>query len=104
MYDACVGEVWTESGFILYLFQGWGVGSRVLLEQVQHNFSFRSKFIVLFPCGLLVDNNTFSIMCVFKSLTGYTDCGGYVMKNDSACIHIKVNNHTVSDRSVFIHG
>jgi len=51
-------EVWTEGGFTLALFQGWGVGSEVLLEQVQLNFSFRNKFIIL-PCGLPVDNNTF---------------------------------------------
>jgi len=43
----------------LTLFQGWGVGSEVLLDQVQINFSFRNKFIIL-PCGLLVDNNAFS--------------------------------------------
>ena len=49
------------------------MGSKVLLEQLQLNFSFRNKFIILLPCGLLVDNNTFSKMCVFKSLTGYTD-------------------------------
>jgi len=45
------------------------VGSEVLLEQVQHNFSFRNKFINLLLCGLLVDNNTFSKMCVFKLVT-----------------------------------
>ena len=42
------------------------MGSEVLLEQVQLNFSFQNKFIILFPCGLLVNNNTFSKMCVFK--------------------------------------
>ena len=52
------GGIWTEGGFILALFQEWDVGSEVLLEQVQHNFSFQNKFIIL-PCGLLVDNNTF---------------------------------------------
>ena len=35
------------------------MGSEVLLEQVQLNFSFRNKFIILPPCGLLVDNKTF---------------------------------------------
>ena len=65
----CVGEVWTEGGFTLALFQGWGVGSEVLLEQVQLNFSSLNKFTILLPCGLLVDN-TFSKMSVFKSLTG----------------------------------
>jgi hypothetical protein len=73
MYEACAGEVWTEGGFTLTLFQGWGVGSEVLLEQVQLNFSCRNKFIILLLCGLLVDNNTILKMCVFKHLTGYTD-------------------------------
>ena len=56
--------------------QGWGGGSEVLLEQVQLNFSFPNKFIIILPCGLLVDNNTFSKMRIFKSLTSYTDDGG----------------------------
>jgi hypothetical protein len=50
----------------------------------------------------LVDNNTFLKMCVFKSLTGYTDYGAYVVKRDSAYIHIRVNEHTVAGRSVFV--
>ena len=62
------GEVWTEGGFTLALFQGWRVGSEVLLKQVQLNFSFRNKFIILLPCGLLADKNTFSKMCVFINL------------------------------------
>ena len=48
-----------KGGFTLALFQGWGVGSEVLLGQVQVNFSFRNKFIILLPYGHLVDNNTF---------------------------------------------
>jgi hypothetical protein len=59
-YDACAGEVWTEGGFTLALFQGGVWGCEVLLEQVQLNFSFRNKFIILLPCGLLAGNNTFS--------------------------------------------
>jgi len=74
------------------------VGSEVLLEQVQLNFSFRNKFIILLPCGLLVDNNTFSKMCVFKSLSGYTDYSGYVVKRDLAYTHIRVNDHIVAGR------
>ena len=42
-------------------FRGGGVGSEVLLEQVQLSFSFRNKFIIVLPCGL-VDNYTFSKM------------------------------------------
>jgi hypothetical protein len=79
-YDACAGEVWTVGGFTLALFQGWTVGSEVLLKQVQLNFSFQNKFIIL-PCGRPVDNNTFSKMCVFKSRTGYTGYGGYENRN-----------------------
>ena len=56
-------EVGTEGGFTLALFQGWGVGSEVLLEEVQLNFSFQNKFFILLPCGLLVDNNT-----IFKNV------------------------------------
>jgi hypothetical protein len=78
--------------------------SEVLLEQVQLNLSFRNKFIILCPCGLLVDNNTFLKMCVFKSLTGYNDYGVYVVNRDTAYTHIRVNDHIVSDRSVFVHG
>jgi hypothetical protein len=55
----CAEEVRTEGGFTLALFKRWGVGNEVLLEQVQLNFSFRNKFIILLPCGHLVDNNTF---------------------------------------------
>jgi hypothetical protein len=58
-----------------------GGGGEVLLEQVQLNFSFRNKFTNFLPCGLLVDNNTSSKMFVFKSLTGYTVCGGYENSN-----------------------
>ena len=54
-----------------------GYGGEVLLEQMQINFSFVRKFIILLPRGLLVDNNTFSKMYFSKSLTGYTGEGGY---------------------------
>jgi hypothetical protein len=52
-------------------------------------------------------------MCLFKSLTGYTDYGGYVVKRDSAYTHIRVNDHAIAGSqfspmnnalpSVFIH-
>jgi hypothetical protein len=63
------------------LVSGMGLVSEVLLEQVRLNFSFRKKFTILLPCGRLVDNNTFSKMCVFRSLTGCTDYGGYENQN-----------------------
>jgi hypothetical protein len=62
-----LGGIWTEGGFTLALFQGRGGGSEALLEQVQVNCSFRKKFIILLQFVLLVDNNTFLKMCVFKS-------------------------------------
>jgi len=68
------------------IFVSWGI--TVLLEQVQLNFSFRNKFTIL-PCGCLVDNNTFSKMCVFKSLTGFTDYGGYENQNAHFLIIMK---------------
>jgi hypothetical protein len=64
-----LGEVWTEGGFTLALFQGWGMWSEELLEQAHLNFSFLNKFITLLSCGHPVDNNTFSKICVFKSLS-----------------------------------
>jgi len=57
------------------------MGNEELLKQVQLNFSFRNKFITLFPCGYPVDNNIFSKICVFKILTGYDDYGGYENRN-----------------------
>jgi hypothetical protein len=79
------------------------MGSEELLEQVQLNFSFRNKFIILLPYSLLVKNNTFSKMCFFKSFTGFIDYGGYVVKRDSAYTHLWVNGHIVASRSVFVH-
>ena len=55
----CLGGIWTEGRFTLTLFQGWGGGSEVLLEQVQLNFSCRNKFVIVLSCGLLVGSNTF---------------------------------------------
>ena len=82
-------EVWTEGGFTLSLFQEWGVGIEVLLEKVQLNFSFRNKFVIVLLCGLLADNDTFSKMWVFKSLTGYTDFGGYETRNEHFFVIMK---------------
>ena len=44
------------------------MGSEELLEKVQLKFSFRNMFIILHPCGLLVDNNTFSKCAILKFL------------------------------------
>jgi len=43
-------------------------------------------------------------MCVFKSLTGCIDYGGYVVKRDSAYSYIRVIDHIVAVRSVLVHG
>ena len=73
-----LGELWTGGGFTLALFQGWGVGSEVLLVQVRHDFSFRNKFLIVIGSDsrggkcLLRGTNwflTYSRLClVFKSL------------------------------------
>jgi hypothetical protein len=86
VWYVCLGGVWIEGGFARNSFQGWGVGNEVLLEQVQLNFSFQNKYIIVLPCGLLVENNTFSKIWIFKSFTGYTDGGGY--ENRNVCILI----------------
>jgi hypothetical protein len=67
------------------------MGSEELLEETQLNFSFRKKFITLLPCGHPVDNNTFSKIYVFKSLTAYIDYGGYENRNAHFKIIIKSN-------------
>jgi hypothetical protein len=72
------------------------MGSEKLLEQVQLNFSLRNKFITLLPCGRLVDNNTFSKICVFKSPTGYTDYSGYENRN----AHFKIIMKSKGNKSL----
>jgi hypothetical protein len=48
-----------------------------------------SKHVVVIPCGLLVNNNMFLSMYIIKSLTGYTDDGGYENRNAYLVIIIK---------------
>ena len=57
----------------------WGV--KYCWNRCSSNFSFRNNFIIFLPCGLLVDNNSFSKICVSKSLTGYTGDGGFENRN-----------------------
>ena len=75
------GDIWIEGGFIRALFQRWDRGVKYCWNRCSSNFSFRNKFIIVLPCGLLVDNNTFSKIWVFKSRTGYTVDGGYGNRN-----------------------
>ena len=63
----CLGGIRTEVGFTVVLFHGWGGGVKYCWNRCC-NFSFRNKFIIVLPCCLLVDNNTFSKMCVLKVL------------------------------------
>ena len=76
-YDGCAWKVsgWTEAGFPLVVFRGRG--GEYCWNRRSSNFSFRKKFVIVLPCCLLVENNTFSEMCIFKSLTSYTDDGCY---------------------------
>jgi hypothetical protein len=76
-YDACAGEVWTEGGFTLALFQQWVWGGKYCCTRCNSILAFESS---QFFRGRLGDN-TFSKMCVFKSLIGYTDYGGYENQN-----------------------
>jgi hypothetical protein len=65
-----------------------GVGGvKYCWTRCSSNFSFRKKFVI----GLLIDNNTFFFkkMCDFKSLSGYTDGGGYENRNAYFLIIIK---------------
>jgi hypothetical protein len=94
-YEACAGEVWNEGGFTLALFEGWVVGSKVLLEQVQLNFNFRNKFTILLPCGRLVDNNTFLKMCVLKVLLA-TPVMARKQRRDSPCLVLVPFKHETS--------
>jgi hypothetical protein len=68
VYDECVGEFWTEGGFTLALFQVWIWSSEILLEKLQFYFSFRNKFIILLPSGILADNNIFSKMFYYMQV------------------------------------
>jgi hypothetical protein len=88
---------------LLPCFRGGVWGVKYCWNRCSSILAFET-FIILFLCDLLVDNSTFSKMCIFKNLTFYTDYGGYVVKRNSTYTHIKVNDHIVSDRSVFVHG
>jgi hypothetical protein len=52
------------------------VGVKYCRNRCRSNFTSPNKFVIVRPCGLLVDNNTFLKICVFKSLNCYTDDGG----------------------------
>jgi hypothetical protein len=78
-YDGCAWDVSGPRVVLLSPCFRWGWGSYVLFEQVHLNFSNRNKFIMVLPCGHQVD--TFSNVCDFKSLTGYTYDGGYETKS-----------------------
>ena len=59
-----------------YRDRGWfysclvsGLGQRGLKccwNNCNSNFSFPNEFIIVLPCGLLVANNTFLKLCIFK--------------------------------------
>jgi hypothetical protein len=82
VYDGCVWEV---SGPRLVLLSssfrdGLG-GVKNCWNRLSSDFGFRNKFIVVLLRGLPVDNNAFSKTCVFESLNGFTDDGGYENRN-----------------------
>ena len=47
-------------------FRGWVRGVKHWWNRCSSNFRFQNKFIIVLLCGLLVDNNTFLIMSIFK--------------------------------------
>ena len=73
----CWGGIWAESGFTVALFQGWGGGRVKYCWNRCGLTELRNKSIIVLICGLLVDNNRFSKLCIFKNLSGYTGDGGY---------------------------
>jgi len=84
-FYACV--ITFQLASTLVLFQGWGV--KYCWNRWSSNFSFRNKFVIVLPRCLLVDNNTFSEMCVFKSLAGYIDDGCYENRKAYVLITVK---------------
>jgi hypothetical protein len=56
----------------------WGGvgGVKYCWNRCSSNFSFRHKFIIVLPRSVLAEYNTFPKMCIFKSLTPYTEDGG----------------------------
>ena len=90
MYDGCALEV---SGLRVVLlssgFRGGVRGVKHCWNGCSSNFCFQNEFIIVLPCGLLVDNNTFIKTRVFKSLTGYIDVGDYENRNAYVLITIK---------------
>ena len=86
------GCAWEVSGLrvvlLLPCFRGGVGGVKYCWNRCRSNFSVWNKFIIVPPCGLLVDNKTFSKLCVFRSLTGYIDGGGYENRNANAVIII----------------
>ena len=85
--------IWTEGGFTFPLLQGRVGGVKYCWNRCSSNSSFRNKFNIVLPCCLLVDNNTLSKMCVFKSRTGYTDDDGY--ENRNACVVIIIKSKSM---------
>jgi hypothetical protein len=64
--------------YTLALFQGWDGGNEVRFNTCSFNFSFPNKFVLVLPCGLLVEYvQILKNVCFLKCLTGYPDYCGY---------------------------
>jgi hypothetical protein len=82
--------------FYSTLFSGTGrEGVKYCWNRCSCNFSFQNKFIIVFPRGHQVENNTFSKVCIFKSLPGYTYDGGYKAKSVCCNNNITCNGELV---------
>jgi hypothetical protein len=53
---------------LLPCFRGGVWGVKYCWNMCSSVLAFQNRFIILLPCGLLVDNDTFSKKCVFKVL------------------------------------
>jgi hypothetical protein len=82
-----------SGGSTLAFFHGWGGGSEVLLEHEQLNFSSRNKFMIVLPCGLLVDNNTFFKKCAILRVLVST----LVMKTEIFHLDSLQNKHILKN-------
>ena len=62
----CLGGIWTKGVLLSPCFRG-GMGRvEYCWDRCSCNFSSPNKFIIVLPCDLLVDNNTYLKMFIFK--------------------------------------
>jgi len=66
-YDGCAWKVSVPRVVLLLPCFSGGVGElKCCWNRCSFNFSFPNEFIIVLLCGLLVANNTFLKLCIFK--------------------------------------